>query len=258
MKLDWDCRETQRRIVPVTALMLHTDQTFSADSSDKSCFCSGTSSTQRPLTLQSNVHRAPPVVLRHRSHRLHGNRVKETLSNCADAGSRLQPTCFWFQRRSSNRYWLLFSAFITHNPSETATSSETQRKKATYILKPPDRRTVIHERHQSNAAFSITNMTSEQSFPEEAHEKHSSELLNTAVSSVHLTDKCCQNREKKNWKKMLKNRNKWKVFHNSSKVTLGVNTIIFSYSFSFKKNVNSSVSQTCTYTRHKLAFKLVT
>lgn len=72
------------------------------------------------------------------------------------------------------------------------------RKKATYILKPPDRRTVIHERHQSNAAFSITNMTSEQSFPEEAHEKHSSELLNTAVSSVHLTDKCCQNREKKN------------------------------------------------------------
>lgn len=126
--------------------------------------------------------------------------VKETLSNCADAGSRLQPTCFWFQRRSSNRYWLLFSAFITHNPSETATSSETQRKKATYILKPPDRRTVIHERHQSNAAFSITNMTSEQSFPEEAHEKHSSELLNTAVSSVHLTDKCCQNREKKKLK----------------------------------------------------------
>ena len=26
MKLHWDCRETQRRIVPVIALMLHTDQ----------------------------------------------------------------------------------------------------------------------------------------------------------------------------------------------------------------------------------------
>lgn len=45
----------------------------------------------------------------------------------------------------------------------------------------------------------ITNVTSEQRFLEEAHEKHSSELLSTNVhpSSVHLTDKCRQNREKK-------------------------------------------------------------